>query len=271
MSDPWKQNSLALRFRKLRNYKCHLCHTLPVPGSAWLYYLISCGICGHFGPRREVESELHHHCRPDIMPLDQRNWEYYFNSGLEYSVYSLMLQYNADPNAHPTPFTTAWADFVRFAIKYPSRVTLTKSYLKTLDDFFKHGADLGVSTVGLTLRPGDTSSHLPLRMITGWSTFCEALEDLTGSETEELKFISQITIRMIKQAISTQWPVRRLPSIIKRVFPEALYQPMLDMIFESQVRGNSFKTPSKRPSEEETSAERGNKRLKPYSADVTMS
>ncbi|KAI1414722.1 hypothetical protein F5Y13DRAFT_197274 [Hypoxylon sp. FL1857] len=240
----------------------------PEMTSAWFGFLTTCGICGHFGFRRRVESELYRHCEVSNSPFGYPRLAC-FNTALKWGVYSSLLQYGANPNAHPTPFTTAWADFVRFAIKYPSEVWEASRYLETLDNFFKYGADLGASTVGFTLLPGDDSSHMPLRMITGWDTFCESLEDLTGSETEkELKFISQITIKMIKQAISTRWPLGRLHSVIKKVFPEKLYQPMLDLISESQARED----PNARGKRqlEDTNTEVESKRLKPDSIDVTM-
>ncbi|KAI0889714.1 uncharacterized protein GGS22DRAFT_3110 [Annulohypoxylon maeteangense] len=198
------------------------------PASIWSAYLTKCKICGDFGPRRQVENELHSYSQG----IFQLAGHQVFDVGLDNTVFSLLLHHGADPNAHPTPLTTAWVGFVCSGIRNPSRVTASDSYLKTLDDFFKYGADLGVSTVGLTLFPGDKSSHLPLRMTTGWDTFCEALEDLTGSETEEeLNLISQITMKMIQQATSTRWPMGRLPSIIRRAFPKTLGQPILDMIF----------------------------------------
>ncbi|KAI8957964.1 hypothetical protein F5Y11DRAFT_61358 [Daldinia sp. FL1419] len=97
---------------------------------------------------------------------------------------------------------------------------------------------IGASTIGLTLLSGDASSHLPLRMVSGWDMFCETLESLTGSETErELDFISKITMRMIKQAIDTHWPIRRLPTIVRNVFPKTLDRPMLQKIAGGCVRG----------------------------------
>ncbi|KAI1446723.1 hypothetical protein F5Y02DRAFT_55953 [Annulohypoxylon stygium] len=204
--------------------------------SAWPDYLLTCGICGHFGPRRRVERVLHTKCKNlswGIRDLPS----YHLKLALDDGVFPLLLRHGADPNAHPTPLTTAWTDFVCFGIKYPSVVLASEPYLGTIDDFFKHGADLSSPTLGLTLRPGDASSRLPLRMVTGWSTFCEALEDITGSETgEELEIISQITTKMIKQAMNTRWPVGRLPLIIKNVFPETLHEPMLDDFREASRR-----------------------------------
>ncbi|KAI1208990.1 uncharacterized protein F4807DRAFT_106296 [Annulohypoxylon truncatum] len=228
-----------------------MCQQHLIPSSAWSDYLMNCGICGHFGPRRRVESMIDRHCETFGLGLSG-----YLEFALENGIYSLLLHHGADPNAHPTPFTSAWTDFVRFGIKYPSIVTAPGPYLKTLDDFFKYGADLGVLTVGLTLRPGDASSHLPLCMITGWSTFCEALEDLPGFKTEkELKFISQITTKMIKQAMKTRWPLGRLPSIIRKVFPEA---PSTNALYNhcQSNRSADLKTRCKRLSEENLTLER---------------
>ncbi|OTA64737.1 hypothetical protein K449DRAFT_392852 [Hypoxylon sp. EC38] len=237
--------------------------------SAWLDFLTDCGIYGHFRPQRRVENELHRYCKTHRQ-VYQISVGKYFNSALSFGIYSLLLQHGADPNVHPTPFTTAWTDFVRFAIKYPSKVTANSHYLEALDDFFKYGADLGASVVGFTLLPGDKYSHMPLRMITGWDTFCESLEDLTGSETEkELEFISQITMKMIKQATGTGWPLGRLRLIMKRVFPDKLYQLMLDLISESQA-GEESRARGKRPAGEVTSTEIESKRLKSDSADVIM-
>ncbi|KAI1457452.1 hypothetical protein F4805DRAFT_428754 [Annulohypoxylon moriforme] len=218
--------------------------------SIWSAYLMKCGIDVHFNlhsHNRNYRVEIH-----SLLDLDD------YSLKLDSSICSLLLHHGADPNAHPTPFTTAWVNFIHFGIKRPYEVTDYDSYLKTLDDFFKYGADLSVSTP----YSGENPS-LPSRMATGWSTFCEALEDTTGSGTEEeLKFISQITTRMVQQAISTQWSMGNLPSITKKVFPETLYQPILDMISENPAKRDDTKTWGKRMPEEESSAEGESKRLK---------
>lgn len=109
-------------------------------------------------------------------------------------------------------------------------------------------------------------------MVTGWDTFCEALEGLTGSETErELNFTSKITMRMIKQAINTRWPVGRLPWIVRNAFPESLHRPMLDMITENRDNREDSGTQGKRLLEDVTEMEGNSKRSKLYTADITMS
>ncbi|KAI1482822.1 hypothetical protein F4774DRAFT_406525 [Daldinia eschscholtzii] len=242
----------------------------PVRISCWATLLIFSGISESFGPRRRLESAIHQHCKSDGNGFTYPGANA-LNHALRSDVFSLLLLYGADPNAHLTPLVTAWSDFLRFAIKNSSKITAVDAYLNSLDDFFKHGADLGASTIGLTLRPGDTSSHLPLCMVTGWDIFCEALEDLTGSETEkELVFISKVTMRMIEQAIITRWPVGRLPCIVKSVFPDILLKPMLDMLGQAQVKGMSLEARGKRPLEETVSTEES-KRLKSYAADITRS
>ncbi|KAI1372737.1 hypothetical protein F4677DRAFT_462863 [Hypoxylon crocopeplum] len=238
-----------------------------VSSSPWLGFLIGCNISGCFGPRRQVESALHYYCDNYYYTRHGSDWNF-FNSGLEHGIFSLLLRHGADSNAHLSPFTTAWVDFICFAIKHPSRITATKAYLETLDDFFKYGADLGASTIGLTLRPGDTASHLPFRLVTGWDTFCEALEDLTEFEREkELEFISQITTKIIKQAARVQWPLGRLPSVIAKIFREELSRPMLNIISGSQVRTEILKSQSKRLLEGAANEGEG-KRLKPLSAEM---
>ncbi|KAI0385919.1 hypothetical protein F5Y04DRAFT_160000 [Hypomontagnella monticulosa] len=237
-------------------------HPLEEPElkSIWFEFLVVCGVSGYLGRRRQVESVLYRCCRTSRSRC--AGWMTYLNSSLAHGVYSLLLQYGADPNAHPTPFTTVWVDFVCFAIKYPSKITAVDHYIQSLDSFFKYGAKLGTPVIGLTLLPGDATSHLPFRMVPGWDIFCEALEECTGFQTEqELKFIAQITMRMAEQAINVRWPLGRLASIISRVFPEPLRRPLLDTISASRGDGND--TRGKRPRGEITGIEENNKRLKP--------
>ncbi|KAI0173386.1 hypothetical protein GGR52DRAFT_571899 [Hypoxylon sp. FL1284] len=174
-----------------------------------------------------------------------------------------ILMYGADPNAHISPFTTVWVDFVCLPMKHPSVITATDDFLEVLGSFFKYGADLGESAIGLTLNPSDTMSHLPFRMVTGWDTFCEALEDYVPSKTgRELEFAGHIAMKMIEQAIKVGWPMRRLPSVIESVFPERLRQPMLELI--ARGRGD-LKNPStnvKRRVKESAEGEGASKRLK---------
>ncbi|XXG94967.1 Ribosome biogenesis protein erb1 [Hypoxylon texense] len=220
--------------------------------SVWLDFLISCKITGCLGPRRQVEIALEKnyttqplYTQPGCSTIRKKT----INTGLEHGVYSLLLRYGADPNAHISPFTTVWVDFVCLPIKHPSVITATERFLEALDDFFKYGADLGASAIGLTLDPGDTVSHLPFCMITGWDTFCEALEDFTSSKAgRELAFIADIAMKMIKQATRARWPLGRLPSIIDRVFPKSLQQPLLDLIAQGQGTDNPA-TRWKRPFE----------------------
>lgn len=242
--------------------------------SIWFDFLISCKISGCLGPRRQVEIALEKHyttqplyAQPSCSTFKKKT----INTGLEHGVYSILLQYGADPNAHISPFTTVWVDFVCLPIKRPSVITATDRFLETLNDFFKYGADLGAPAIGLTLDPGDTASHLPFCMITGWDTFCEALEDFTSSKAgRELAFIADITMKMIKQATRVRWPLGRLPSIIDKVFPEKLRQPMLDLIAQSRGGRDNLMTKGKRPYEE-TEVGRENKRSKCYFANVGVS
>ncbi|KAI1775620.1 hypothetical protein F4818DRAFT_414390 [Hypoxylon cercidicola] len=240
--------------------------------SIWSDFLISCNISGCLGSRRQVEIALDKYYKTQPFYIKTRSAfkGRTINTGLEHGVFSLLLQYGADPNAHVSPFTTVWVDFVCLPIKHPSVITATDKFLETLDDFFKYGADLGASAIGLTLDPGDAASHLPFCMVTGWDTFCEALEDFTAFKTErELEFIACITMKMIKQANRIRWRLRRLPSIVERVFPEKLRQPMLDLIAGTRG-GENFANSGKRPFEG-TEVGGESKRSKHHSADVTRS
>ncbi|KAI6085441.1 hypothetical protein F4821DRAFT_149927 [Hypoxylon rubiginosum] len=243
--------------------------------SVWFDFLISCKISGCLGPRRQVEIALEMHYTTQPLYVQPRAWATFrkdtINTGLEQGVFSLLLQHGADPNAHISPFTTVWVDFVCLPIKHPAVITATDGFLETLDAFFKYGADLGASTIALTLNPGDTASHLPFCMVKGWDTFCEALEDFAPSKNaQELEFTAKITMKMIKQANRVRWPMRRLPSIIERVFSEELRQLMLDLIAEGRVGGENLAKGGKRPFEE-TEVGGESKRSKNCTAEVTMS
>ncbi|KAI2602353.1 hypothetical protein GGR54DRAFT_525612 [Hypoxylon sp. NC1633] len=247
----------------------------PVLRSTWSEFLCANGISACFGPRRRIECKLHHYTSTYSIPRFASPKDIfsrkYINSGLEHGVFSLLLQHGADPNAHASPFTTAWVDFVCLPIRYPLMITATSQYLETVDAFFNCGADLGASAIGLTLLPGDTTGRLPFCMITGWDFFCEALEDLTMSRmVTDLKFIAQITTKMIKQAIAVQWPLGKLPSIIVKVFPKELLRPMLDIIAENQTGRESLEARGKRSLEGVSGVEGEGKRLKPHFVHASL-
>lgn len=208
----------------------------------WISCIESLQLSLSYNETRRVEKMMHRHKWATLCPLTETDDEYsgnafavkthYLLHYLRSGVLSMLLRYGANPNAQSTPFTTAWTSFVCAGLTEPMLLEVEDAYLETLDGFLYNAADLGATTIGLTLDPGGTRTRLPWKLITGWDMFCEHLEHLTPKygDARMISFIGKITSRMIEYAIETNWPFGRLPEILTEVFPEHMQIPMMQLM-----------------------------------------
>lgn len=208
----------------------------------WISCIESLRLSLSYNEMRGVEKILHRHRWATLCPLrdtddghsgsDSAVRTNYLLHYLKSGVLSMLLRYGADPNAQSTPFTTAWTSFVCAGLAEPMLLQVEDAYLEALDGFLQNAADLGATTIGLTLDAGGTRTRLPWKLITGWDMFCEHLEHLAPKygDARMVSFIGKITSRMIEYAIETNWPFGRLPEILTEVFPEHMQIPMMQLM-----------------------------------------
>ncbi|KAI0168729.1 hypothetical protein BJ166DRAFT_578110 [Pestalotiopsis sp. NC0098] len=208
----------------------------------WISCIESLQLSLSYSETRRVEKMMHRHKWATLCPLTETDDEHsgsdfavkthYLLHYLKSGVLAMLLRYGADPNAQSTPFTTAWTSFVCAGLTEPMLLQVEDAYLETLDEFLHNAADLGATTIGLALDPGNTRTRLPWKLVTGWDMFCEHLEHLTPKygDARMISFIGKITSRMIEYAIETNWPFGRLPEILAEVFPEHMHVPMMQLM-----------------------------------------